>query len=58
MAAPKLSNDPAAFKHFERRGLASDSFLSVLSDDWATAALFVLFIAVGIVGWMAAYWLG
>ena len=56
MAAPKLSNDPAAFKHFERRGLASDSFLS-WSDDWATVGLFVLFIAVGIVGWMAAYWL-
>lgn len=55
MAAPRLSNDPAAFKHFERR---SDSFLSVVSDDWATAALFILFIAVGIVGWMAAYWLG
>ena len=56
MAAPRLSNDPAAFKHFQRRDLASGSF-PFISDDWATAGLFVLFIALGIMGWMAAYWL-
>lgn len=54
---PRLSNDPAAFKHFDRGGLASDSFLS-MRDDWLTAGLFVLFLALGVLGWMAAYWLG
>ena len=59
MAAPKfsLSNDPAAFKRFERRSVSSEWFLAA-GDDWATVGILVLFLALGLMGWMAAYWLG
>lgn len=58
MAAPKLSNHPAAFKHFERRAASSESFLAAAGDDRATVGIFVLFLALGLMGWVAASWLG
>jgi hypothetical protein len=57
MAAPKLSNHPAAFRHFERRGASSAWFLAA-RDDRAAVGIFVIFIALGLMGWMAASWLG
>jgi hypothetical protein len=57
MAAPKLSNHPAAFKHFERGGVSSEWFLAG-GDDRATVGIFVLFLALGLMGWVAASWLG
>jgi hypothetical protein len=57
MAAPKLSNHPAAFKHFQRRGVSSVWFLAA-GDDRATVGIFVLFLVLGLMGWVAASWLG
>jgi hypothetical protein len=51
-AAPKLSNDPAAFRHFDlRRGLVTDPGPSA---SRIAALVLVVLLVLGLAGWFAA----